>query len=167
MSEGAAKAELNEHPDWKTRFPSPKDKDLLFEVLDLPTGKVLGGFVLSTGEGSFSIEKANAAGDWLVLHDNHDRVLVFSLESGKEKGRAFGNPLAMSDASSMLCLQNVPGELEIYDMETMSKLDELAFAHSVSSVDFVGDGKNLFVLTSDQCAYLIEPQKSSKASDVH
>jgi hypothetical protein len=52
-------------------------------------------------------------------------------------------------------------------METMSKLDELAFAHSVSSVDFVGGGKRLFVLTSDQSAYLIEPKKSLKASDVH
>lgn len=158
FSQSAAKAELNDHPDWKTRFPSPKEDDFLFEVLDLKTGNVRGGFVLSTGEGSFSISRANAAGDWLILQDNRDRVLVYSLGSGKEIGRTFGSSLVFSETSGLLCVQTLPGKIELYDLKTMSLADEFTFAHNISSVDFVANGRRLLVLTSDQTAYLLEPR---------
>jgi hypothetical protein len=162
MSDGAAKTEMNNHPEWKSRFASPKDSDWLFEVLDLPTGRVLAGLVLNTGEGSFFITKATAAGDFLILEDNHDRTLVYSLGTGMEKGRAFGRLRTVSDASGMICLESLPGELEVYDLATMSKSDQLSFAHNISSVDFVENGKRLFVLTSDQSAYLVQYANSPK-----
>lgn len=82
-------------------------------MLELQTGKVIAGPVLNTGEGSISIENALAAGEWLVLYDDRHRTLVYSLGTGKEVGRAFGTPLAVSDGSDLLCLQNVPGKLEL------------------------------------------------------
>jgi hypothetical protein len=167
FTQGAARAELNDHPDWKSRFPSLKDKDLLLEVLNLQTGNILGGFVLSTGAGSFSVARAHAIGDWLILQDNRDRVLVYSLRTGQELGRTFGRFVGVSEPSSLLCLQNLPGKLEIYDLNTMSISDEFTFAHNISSVDFAGNGKQLFVLTSDQSAYLLEPRTSLRPATAH
>lgn len=165
--EAAAKAELNQHPEWKSRLPHPKEDDLLLEALDLETGKSKGGFLLSTGEGSFLIERVRVSGDWVVIDDSEGRTLVYALSSGQEKGKIFGDSMGVSKTGGVLCIESGPEKLALYDMASMTKLDEFAFSSAVRMVQFLNDGKRLFVLTSRQSAYLLEPSLTPSRSQAN
>ncbi|HKM66447.1 MAG TPA: M48 family metalloprotease [Candidatus Acidoferrum sp.] len=156
----AAKNELKAHTDWRGRVTSVADTDVLVEVNDLGTGKLLGGAIIGTGGGSYEINEVWAESDLLLLTDDRERTILYSLSSGKERGKEVGSLVAFSQAAGSLCLQKVPGRLEIYSLETMEKTDEFAFSSQVSMAAFVG-GKRLFVLTADQTGYLLEPATTS------
>jgi hypothetical protein len=156
VGESAAKAELRDHPEWRSRLSAVKDSDNLVEVYDLPSGKLQGGLIVSTGEGSFELTEARAAGSWLIVTDNLGRALVYSLASGKQLGKQFGSVVEFSAPARLLCLQRVPGELEIYSVDSMEKTDDFAFASNISMATFLEGGKKLFVLTADQSGYLLQ-----------
>jgi hypothetical protein len=152
----AAKNEMKAHPEWRTRVPAVVDTDALVEVYDLATGKLQGGALISTGAGSFEITSVWAEADWLLLADNRNRVILYSLSSGKERGKQTGQLVALSAAAGALCLQNVPGRLEIYALDSLEKTDQFTFLNQIAMADFV-EGKKLFVLASDQTGYLLQP----------
>ena len=157
MSEPAARAELNSRPDWKRRFPSAKDSDLLIEVLDYRTGNPVNGMIFNTEEGSTRIRSAYAAGDWLIYADENRRVGVYSFSKAKEVGKVFGQLEAVSAGAGLLFLQTEPGKLAVYGLANLEQKDEFSFASEVIFAAPIVDNKQLFVLTADQSTYLLEP----------
>jgi hypothetical protein len=83
-------------------------------------------------------------------------VLVYSLKTGELKGRVFGGYATVAPAGNLLCVENESGKLAVYDLNTMEKRDEFIFSSPVSLVRFSRDGRQLFVLTSNQTAYLLD-----------
>ncbi|HKY03310.1 MAG TPA: hypothetical protein VJQ56_00375, partial [Blastocatellia bacterium] len=91
-----------------------------------------------------------------VVADNQNRTLVYSLSTGEQKGKMFGERAALNQASNLLCVENERGQLTLYDLGTMEKRDEFIFSSPVMLTRFSGDGKSLFVLTAGQTAYVLD-----------
>ncbi len=128
----------------------------LAEVLRLSDGKQLGRLVVGGKESSFALSQAFAVEDFLVVTDRTDRILVFSLSGGQLVGHTFGlNPVFAKDAS-LMSVEDGPGVLSIYDLPSLKKVDQFFFCDPISAVEFCDGGKQLFVLTADQNAYLLE-----------
>jgi tricorn protease-like protein len=131
-----------------------KEGDYLLQALELKTGKVLGQVLIETGKGSFRISKITTAGDWVVVTDTENRVLVYSLSSGQLKQRFFGDRAAVSASEGLICVENERGQLIVYDLNSGEKRDEFSFSSLVSLIQFA-EGKRLFVLTANQTAYVL------------
>ena len=84
-----------------------------------------------------------------------NRVLVYSLADGEQKGRFFGGRPTVSKAANLLSVENERGQLIVYDLATMAKRDEFTFNSPVALTRFSPDGKRLFVLTANQTAYTL------------
>jgi hypothetical protein len=78
--------------------------DYLLEVLDSSNGSLISGFILRTGKGAFRLESADSVGDWLILADNENRVLLYSLSTGEVKAHYFGVAPAFSSNGRLLHL---------------------------------------------------------------
>lgn len=139
---------------WKKE--NPGDADYFLEVLDAHTGAAAGGAVVHTGKFSFQPEHREAAGDWLVVTDNLNRVLLYSISTGERKARWFGYNPQISPKGQWLCLANGRGHLIIYDLGTLRPAGDLSFANHVSAYTFSEDGKRLLVLTDDQTVFVLD-----------
>ncbi len=157
-STNAAKAEIKSDAALARRLAAMKEKegDYFLQVLDAKTGKVLGRLLIETGKGSFRIENVFAANDWVVISDTENRVLVYSLSTGEQKGKVFGKSAVISPAGNLLCVENERGQLTIYDLVSMEKRDQFIFSSPVALMRFNRDGKSLFVLTASQMAYVLD-----------
>ncbi|HEY6945036.1 MAG TPA: M48 family metalloprotease [Candidatus Acidoferrum sp.] len=134
----------------------PGDADYFLEVLDAHNGTAAGGAVVRTGKFSFFPEHREAAGDWLVVTDNLNRVLLYSISTGERKARWFGYNPQISPKGEWLCLANGRGHLIVYDLRTLKQTSDLSFANHVSAYTFSNDGKRLLVLTDDQSAFVLD-----------
>ena len=135
---------------------NPADTDYFLEVLDARSGGVLGGTVVHTGKYSFIPEQQRAAGDWVVVTDNRNRVLLYSISTGEQKAKWFGYAPQISGNGERLCLANGRGRLVLYDLRTLKQTGEFSFGSPISAKEFSGDGGRLFVLTNDQTAYILD-----------
>jgi len=154
----AGKARLKEDPALaeRSRQMGNKDDDYLVEVFDAFAGKSVGMLLLETGKGSFDIESGFSEGNWLVLRDNNNRVLVYSISDGELRHRFFGAKAAMNPSSNQLIVENYPGELTLYDLATGNSQARLRFKTGAAFVRFSLDGKKLFVLTAGQVSYAFD-----------
>lgn len=139
---------------WDKR--KPKEGDYLFEVLDSHNGNILGGVIVLTGKRSFSPEGVEAAGDWLAVGDNVNRVLLYSISSGEQVARWFGNAPEISPNGMSLSLANGRGHIVVYDLNSLKQTSDLYFSSAISLDLFSADGAKLFVLTDDQTAFQID-----------
>ncbi|MCA1630631.1 MAG: PQQ-like beta-propeller repeat protein, partial [Acidobacteria bacterium] len=156
-SSRVAKEEAKTDPRLGSRLAAMKEKegDYFLQVLDARTGIQLGRLLVETGKGSFHIRDVEAAGDWVIVSDSENRVLAYSVSTGEQRGRFFGDGEAISKASGLLAVENERGQLTLYDLATAQKRDEFNFPAAVSFARFSDDGKRLFVLTANQTAYVI------------
>lgn len=154
----AAQEESKADPRLPSRLSQLKDRksSYFLEVVRADTGGIQGRLVIDTGKGSFRIERAFAAGGWVVITDSQNRSLVYEILSGAEKGSLFGAHSTLSTSLQLLCVENEPGELSFYDLNSLERKDHLVFPRRVSFARFTPDGKRLFVLTSDQVFYLLD-----------
>jgi WD40 repeat protein len=156
-----AREEIKSDAELTTRLAVMKEQegDYFLQVLDAKTGATKGKLLVETGKGSFRISHAFTAGDYVVIADTQNRVLVYSLSTGEQKGRVFGSHAIVGgvagQSSGLMCVENERGKLAIYDLASMEKRDEFTFAHPVSLTSFSQDGKRLFVLTANQAAYVL------------
>lgn len=152
-----AKAEIKNDTRLSHRLAAMNEKegDYFIQVLDAQTGKELGKLLVETGKGSFRIADVFADGDWVVIADTQNRVLLYALASGEQKGKVFGSRPAISKASNLLSVENERGSLAVYDLSTMEKRDQFVFSSPVSLATFSEDGKQMFVLTANQTVYLL------------
>jgi hypothetical protein len=157
----AAKSRLKEDLALATRAKEMgnKDDDYLLEVVDAFEGKTVGTLLLETGKGSFDIKNGLSQGDWLVLHDSNNRVLVYSIKEGGLRNRFFGTSAAINPAKNQIVVENYPGELTFYDLNTGDSQARLNFGSGAAFVRFSLDGKKLFVLSGEQTAYAFDVDK--------
>ncbi|MGH9799737.1 MAG: hypothetical protein ACRD82_05180, partial [Blastocatellia bacterium] len=153
-----AQAEIKADPVLKEQLAAMKEKegDYFLQVLDARTGAVKGRVLIETGKGSFRISNVFAANEWVIITDSTNRVLIYSLANGAQKGRLFGSRAAVSQASNLICIENERGQLTVYDLASLEKRDQFTFTHPVSLAMFSQDGKKLFALTSNQTAYVLD-----------
>ena len=158
VSDEAAKTEIKTDARLSQQLTAMKEKegDYFLEILDLSNGAPLGKLLIETGKGSFRLSTVFAAGDWVIISDTRNRVLVYSLKTGELKGRVFGNFATVSPVAGLLCVENESGQLTVYSLETMEKRDQFTFSSPVSLIRFSKDGRRLFVLTSNQVAYTLD-----------
>ena len=152
----AAKNEIKNKPALSAKLKTLGEKagDYLVQVLDANTGNLLAETLIETGEGSFSIKRVFASGDWLTIIDSENRVLLYSLAKGDLQWRFFGDNVTVSPAKPLAMVENFSGQLAIYNLISGQKIDELVFPSSIVHTKFSRDGKKLFVLTADQNYYL-------------
>lgn len=135
---------------------NPRETDYFLEVLDTRDGAMAGGAVVHTGKYSFLPESLEAAGDWIVVTDTLNRVLLYSTPTGERKAKWFGYHPQISRNGEWLCLANGRGHLIIYDLRALKQTEELSFANHVSAYAFSEDGKRLLVLTDDQTVFVFD-----------
>jgi hypothetical protein len=133
-----------------------KEGDYFLQAHDARTGRVMGRLLIETGKGSFRISHVTVAGDWVVISDTQNRILVYSLSSGERKGKVFGSSATVDQAGKLLCVENEGGQLTIYDLASMEKRDQFVFSTPLALAQFSPEGKSLFVLTADQTAYVLD-----------
>ncbi len=161
-----ARSEIKSHPRLSEQLSGRKDKegDYFLTVLDANSGKERAKLVIETGKGSFRLSNAFATGDWLVVSDTQNRVLIYSLSSGSLIGRVFGARAAVSASLGLLSVENERGKLTIYELATLNPVKNLAFATGIAMQRFSPDGGRLFVLTSNQTAYVLDVSAGVKAA---
>jgi hypothetical protein len=166
LSTSAASNELKADPDLAKRVTPVKREpaNYLIEVVDAHTGKSLGGMAIDTNNGSFLIQTGFLAGDHVILTDNLNRVLVYSLSTGQQTAKVFGRAADATAAAGLLVAENEAGQLQVYDLATMEKRDDLMFSSPIAMKQFSGDGKRLFVLTAAQTAYVLDVAQLSSST---
>ena len=122
--------------------------------------------MLETGKGSFDIQSGFSEGNWLVLHDDNNRVLIYSIKEGELRHRFFGANAAMNPMRNQVIVENYPGELTVYDLATGNTQTRLRFKTGAAFVRFSLDGKKLFVLTSGQQAYVFDVDRLGTKGDL-
>lgn len=132
---------------------SSKETAHLIQVIDPQSGALQGEFAVDTGKGSFRISRAIPAGKWVAVTDTENRVLVYSLD-GKLDGRLFGTWPTVSGPTQMIAVESVPDTLEIYDLATLTKQEDLTFKMPLAFYQFLDHGTKFFTVTEDQTAYL-------------
>jgi WD40 repeat protein len=166
MSTLSAANELKANPDLAHRAEQVKKEEAnyLIEIFDGRTGKFQGGLALDTNKGSFRPVSVFAVGDRAVISDSANRVQIYSLSTGQQSAKVFGHAAAVSVPSGTLAAENETGQLQIFDLATMEKRDELRFNSPIAMYRFSDDGKRLFVLTAGQTAYIFDVAALSKSS---
>ena len=132
------------------------DGDYFVQILDSNTGATRGAFFVETTMGSFQITKAAAAGDWLLVEDSANRTRVYALATGEPRGRVFGTNAIANRAATLLAVENGAGRIILYALPTLERKQDLTFSAPVGAMSFSADGKRLFVLTSDQTAFVLD-----------
>jgi len=160
----AARGEISADPHLTQLLAKMKEKegDYFLKIVDAPSGSEVGKLLIETGKGSFRVSNIFAAGDSVIVTDTRNRVLVYSLKTGEQKGRVFGAYATVSPASKLLCVENESGKLAVYDLATMEKRDEFIFTRPISMLRFSQDGKRLFVLTVGQTVYILDVSSIAK-----
>jgi WD40 repeat protein len=149
----------------ETRYPEiraelersdPGKEDEFLEVVDLQSGKLIGSLLLDTGRGSFWVVRALVLGDWIAVVDSEGRTAVYSLHTGGKAGECFGEAMAMNKAHGLLAVRNGGGHLDLFQIETMNRIDSYVFPSTIVHVQFSTDGNRLLVLISNQTVYTLE-----------
>ena len=165
VSSEAAKTEINSDPRLSQTLASMKEKqgDYFLKIVNAQTGDEIGKLLIETGKGSFRVSNIFAAGDSVIFTDTRNRVLVYSLKTGEQKGRVFGGYATVSQVSRLLCVENESGKIAVYDLESMEKRDEFSFSSPISMLRFSQDGRRLFVLTAAQTVYVLDVSALAKS----
>jgi hypothetical protein len=151
-----AQAAVKNNPALLQRAKNLKNEGAVFlEVVDARSGAVKGNVLLDTGRGSFAIQAALAAGGWIAIADDQNRILLYSLATGEKKGQVFGGRAAIGAGNGLISVENEDGRLTIYDLNTLEKRAEFVFTARVAFAQFSPDGRKLFVLTADQTAFVL------------
>jgi len=161
-----AQDEIKKHETLTKQFAAMNEHNgvFLLEVLEARTGHSLGAALVDTGLGSFRIEDIYSAGDWLLVSDNQNRTLVYSITDGKLAGSIFGLNSVLSPAANLLATENEAGQIQIYGLPRLDKRSHVSFTSPVAMARFAVDGKTLFVLTLDQQFYTFDAAALAKPS---
>ena len=92
----------------------------------------------------------------MAVQVSGDRVLTYSLASGKELGHVFGHSPAISSAGGVYAVSTGEGGVNVYGIANSQLRRTYQFPVSIAYKKFSPDGKRLFVLTRDQTAYVLD-----------
>lgn len=166
LGSDVGKAKLKESAELKAKADALGNKadDYLVEVVDAFSQQTVGTMLLETGQGSFDVGRGLSEGDRLVLHDSEGRVLIYSLKTGELRHRFFGNTAAVNPKRNQVVVENFPGEVSLYDLDTGDLKASLRISGSAAFVRFNLAGNRLFVLSDAQTAYTFDLDKLAAAS---
>jgi hypothetical protein len=136
-----------------------KVDDYLVEIIDAHTRKTVGMMLLETGKGSFNIGKGLSERDWLALRDSEGRVLIYSIKDGDLLHRFFGDHAAMNPANNQIAVENFPGEITLYNLDTGDRQATFVIDGSAAYIRFNLGGNKLFILSDAQSVYAIDLTK--------
>jgi WD40 repeat protein len=161
----AVRAEAKKDPSLKTRLEALGSKrgDYFVRVVDAKSGSLVKDVLIETGKGSFIIERAQSSGTWLLVNDDENRVLAFSLATGELVHRFFGRNAALNPANDTILVENIPGKLTIYSLVDGKPVNELIFTKAISHAQFGDGGNKLFVLAADQTIYIFDAKALAAA----
>jgi hypothetical protein len=162
-----AKDKLKENPALKAQAEAMGDmkQDYLIEVVDAFQQKTIGTFLLETGKGSFEIGSGQSEGDWLMLKDSEGRVLVYSIRDGILRHRFFGRIASINPQGNQIIVENFPGELTLYSLDSGKRLGHLEVNGRVVFLRFNLQGNRLFVLSDTQTTYAFDLSKLLQAAN--
>jgi hypothetical protein len=146
-----AKIEILGKYDAYKKFSAIKNKertDLLIEVVELSTGKLLSTIVIESGEGSFLIQNVFATKEHLIVGVNRNRVLIYSLATGEIISRTFGTLLNVDRENHTIYLRSDKRKLVSYDIAAGKVTSEQQFEHPVVAVRPLT--REVLVITGDQ-----------------
>ena len=149
----SAKEEMKQFPDLKG---AAEKEDIFYEVMDLKSSSVTGKLLVKTNKLSFQVRGARVDGDWVAVQASGDRVLTYALSSGKETGHVFGVAPILSSVAGIYAVSTREGEVNVYGLTDSQLWRTYQFPGSIVYKKFSGDGKQLFVLTRDQTAYVLD-----------
>jgi len=161
LGSDAGKAKLKETAALQAKADELGNKadDYLVEVVDAFAQKTVGMLLLETGKGSFNVGGGLSERDWLVLHDSAGRVLVYSISDGQLRHRFFGGNAAINPRKNQLVVENFPGEVALYDLDTGDHQTNFVINGKAAFVRFNLEGTKLFVLSDAQSAYAFDLNK--------
>lgn len=161
----AGKAKLKEAADLQAKASAlgSKADDYLVEVVDAFAGKTIGMMLIETGKGSFNVGAGLSEGNWLVLHDSEGRVLVYSIKDGELRHRFFGNQATINPQKNQLVVENFPGEVALYDLNTGERQATFVINGSATFVRYNLEGSKLLVLSDTQSVYAFDLSKLATA----
>ena len=167
LSTESGKARLKELPGMAAQASAlgNKDQDVLLEVVDAYSQKTRGTLLLETGKGSFSVGSGMSEADWVLLYDNERRVLIYSLKDGALKHRFFGENAAIDPSRNLVAVENFPGEVNLYDLDSGESRARVVFNGKAAFVRFNLEGDKLFILSDAQSAYAFDLNKALTAVD--
>jgi WD40 repeat protein len=154
------KFESQSNPELKKKTENPKEAtgDVYVQVIQASTGKIINSIYVETGLRSFRIGYVEAAGDYLIIYDNQQRVLVYSISSGKRIGQIFGVNGCISSVAQLIAVESSPGIISVYSLPSLQEQGKLAFGHRLVYITFSKDGKHFFALSGNQNAYLFSTE---------
>jgi hypothetical protein len=129
------------------------------EIVDARAQKTAGVMLLETGKGSFDIGKGLSERDWLALRDSEGRVLIYSIKEGDLRHRFFGDNTALNPKNNQIAVENFPGEITLYNLDTGDRQATFIINGSAAFVRFNFEGNKLFVLGADQSVYAFDLNK--------
>jgi hypothetical protein len=161
LSTDAGKDRLKEIPELQAKAGALGDKahDYLVEIIDAHTQKTVGMMLLETGKGSFNIGKGLSEREWLALRDTEGRVLIYSIKEGDLRHRFFGDITAINPANNQIAVENFPGEITLYNLDTGDRQASFVIQGSATFVRFNLKGDKLFILSDDQSVYAFDLNK--------
>ncbi|MFZ0804899.1 MAG: WD40 repeat domain-containing protein, partial [Candidatus Sulfotelmatobacter sp.] len=149
----AAHEELKQFSDLKS---SAEKEDMLYELLDLRSNTTIGKLLVKTNKSSFFVTSAAVERDWAALSVSGNRVLIYSISSGKETGHVFGYSPVLSQAAGAYAVSTAEGTVGVYSLSTSQLRRSYKFPISVLYKKFSPDGKRLLVVTRDQTVYILD-----------
>lgn len=142
----------------------------LIQAFEATTGKQLGSVLVDTGKLSFKVTRAVTVGDTVLVADSQDRILIYSLKSGGQRGKVLGHIWAASPNGDRMLVGLDHGVAEMYDTNSLQVLSHFGFPSRISDAEFTLDGAKLMVLTADQTVYQLkavpEPEKAQAADSI-
>jgi len=157
----AGKAKLKESAELQAKAGALGNQpdDYLVEIVDAFAQKTVGTIFLETGKGSFDVGGGVSEGDWLVLLDSEDRVLVYSIKGGDLRHRFFGGRAAINPTRNQIAVENFPGEITLYDLVTGDPQANFIIQGQAAFVRFNLEGNKIFILSGAQSAYVFDLNK--------
>jgi WD40 repeat protein len=154
----AIKAEAKDDPALNAKLQAiegteGKKDSYVLRVFDALNGNDLGAVLVDTGKLSFRVLWATTVHDTVLVGDSINRTLVYSLKSGAQKGKIFGDPRAISNDGSKMLIETGKGLADLYDIATLKPLAHFTFPSRIVHAEFTAEGNNLMVLTADQAVY--------------
>ena len=136
--------------------------DYYVQVVDAKTGKVLRGFSLESGRGSFLILNAVANRDRLAVIDSLNRIQLFSMADGELTHTLYGESIAITPNSKIAAVKNGSSRIAIHDLESSRIIERISFGSEVVFAQFDKYSGKLLVLTDDQKVYILDTSKFGK-----
>jgi hypothetical protein len=146
----AIKSVAKQDPEASAMLKPYHDKQgiVFLQILDLETGKIQTQLAIDTGKNSFVAKEIAVGGNRLILFDDQNRVMLYSLD-GKRQATFPGCGYSISEDALLVEEESQAEKLALYDLSSSKKRAQYTFESPVILSEFSGEGKRLLVVTAD------------------